>query len=102
MSSATTSPAAPSSSDPLLLSETDRSRLPTFIHTGHISAQARTRAHVALKLGECWGLAEMRRAFDVYRNTVLNVRARFADGGVDAALAHKRQRRYRQALTGAQ
>jgi transposase len=87
------------SSDPLPLSETDRSRLQTFVHA---SARARTRAQVALKLGEGWGLAEVCRAFDVCRNTVLNVRARFAEGGVDAVLAHKRQARYRQALTGAQ
>jgi Winged helix-turn helix len=42
------------------------------------------------------------RAFDVCRNTVLNVRERFAKGGVDGVLRHKRQARYRQALTGAQ
>jgi hypothetical protein len=88
--------------DPLPLTKTDRSRLQTFVHTGHASARARTRAQVALKLGEGWGLAEVCRAFDVCRNSVLNVRARFAAGGVDAVLAHKRQARYRQALTGAQ
>ena len=55
-----------------------------------------------LKLGEGWSLAEVCRAFDVCRNTVLNVRARFVAGGVDGVLAHKRQVHYRQALTGAQ
>jgi transposase len=87
------------SSDQIALSETDRSRLYMCIHTGQQSARARTRAQVLLKLGEGWSLAEVCRAFDVCRNTVLNVRARFADGGVDAVVRHKRQARYRQALT---
>jgi hypothetical protein len=90
------------SGDQIALSELDRSRLQTFAHLGHESARARTRAQVALKLGEGWGLAEICRAFDVCRNTVLNVRARFAEGGVDAVLRHKRQVRYRQALSSSQ
>ena len=90
------------SSDQIALAEIDRSRLQTFVHLGHESARARTRAQVLLKLGEGWSLAEVCRAFDVCRNTVLNVRARFAEGGVDAVLRHKRQARYRQALTGSQ
>jgi DNA-directed RNA polymerase specialized sigma24 family protein len=63
------------SSDQIALSETDRSRLSMFIHSGQQSARARTRAQVLLKLGEGWSLAEVCRAFDVCRNTVLNVRA---------------------------
>jgi hypothetical protein len=80
----------------------DRSRLQTFVHVGHESARARTRAQVLLKLGEGWSLAEVRRAFDICRTTVVNVRVRFAEGGVDAVLRHKRQVRYRQALSGSQ
>ncbi|HEV2459670.1 MAG TPA: helix-turn-helix domain-containing protein [Ktedonobacterales bacterium] len=90
------------SSDQIVLSDLDRSRLQTFVHMGHESGRARTRAQVALKLGEGWSLAEVCRALDVCRNTVLNVRARFEEGGVDAVLHHKRQVRYRQALTGSQ
>jgi transposase len=90
------------SSDQIVRSELDRSRLQTFVHLGHESARACTRAQVALKLGEGWSLAEICRAFDVCCNTVLNVRARFAEGGVDAVLRHKRQVRYRQSLTGSQ
>src|SRR5260221_8693736 len=90
------------SPDQITLSETDRSRLQTFVHTGQASARARTRAQVLLKLGEGWSIAEICRAFDVCRNTVLNVRARFAEGGVDAVVRHTRQVRYRQALTGSQ
>jgi transposase len=108
MTSPTTSPAASSetasvvSSDQITLSDTDRSRLQTFVHSGHASARARTRAQVALKLGGGWSLVEVCRAFDVCRNTVLTVRARFEEGGVDAVLRHKRQVRYRQALSGSQ
>ena len=89
-------------SDEIGLSTTDRARLYTFVHSGQASARARTRAQVLLKLGEGWSLVEICRAFDVCRNTVVNVRARFTEGGVDAVLRHKRQAYYRQALTGKQ
>jgi hypothetical protein len=90
------------SSDQLALSETERSHVYLFVHSGHQSARARTRAQILLKLGEGWSLGEICQAFDVCRNTVLNVRARFAEGGVVVVLRHRRQARYRQALTGAQ
>jgi len=77
------------------LSETDRSRLQTFIQSGHASARVRTRAQVLLMLGEGWSLAEICRAFDVCRNTAVRVRTRFAEGGVDVVLSEKRQTRYR-------
>jgi transposase len=84
------------------LSEADRSRLQTFVHRGHAGARARTRAQVLLKLGVGWGEAEAGAAFDVCRNTVKRVRARFLEGGVDAVLTDKPQERRRQALTGEQ
>jgi hypothetical protein len=108
MTTATISPATScetasvTSPDQITLCETDRSRLQTFVHSGHASARARTRAQVLLKLGEGWSLPEVCRAFDVCRNTVVGVRARFAEGGVDAVLRHQRQVRYRAALTGTQ
>jgi transposase len=102
MSPAATQSRSEPSREQTSLSEIDRSRLQTFVHMGHESARARTRAQVLLKLGEGWSLPEICRAFDVCRNTVVNVRARFAEGGVDAVLRHKRQVRYRQALTGSQ
>src|SRR5690348_898028 len=94
--------ASVSPSDQIELSETDRSRLYMCIHTGRTTARVRTRAQVLLKLGEGWSLAQVCRAFDVCRNTAVRVRARFAEGGVDAVLSEKRQTRYRQALTGTQ
>jgi len=83
MTTATNSPTASSESmsatpsEQIVLSELDRSRLQTFAHSGHESARARTRAQVLLKLGAGWSLAEVCRAFDVCRNTVIAVRTRF-------------------------
>jgi hypothetical protein len=88
--------------DTVTLSEMDRSRLYTCIHTGRTTARGRTRAQALLKLGEGWNLAEVCRAFDVCRNTVVRVRTRFTEGGVDAVLSEQRQARYRQALSGSQ
>ncbi|HEV8193004.1 MAG TPA: helix-turn-helix domain-containing protein [Ktedonobacterales bacterium] len=94
--------AAVTSRNQITLSDIDRSRLQTFVHSGQQSARARTRAQVLLKLGEVWSLADVCRAFDVCHNTVVAVRTRFTEGGVDAVLRHKRQVRYRQALSGSQ
>src|SRR5258708_30717716 len=104
MTTATNSPTASTeatsvmSSDQIVLSAIDRSRLQTFVHSGQESARARTRAQVLLKLGEGWSLAEVCRAFDVCRNTVVAVLSRFAGGGAAPGLRHKRQNRHRQAL----
>lgn len=95
-------PTTTSSSVAITFSETDYSRLQTCVHRGHTSARTRTRAQVLLKLGEGWSEAEVEAAFDVCRNTVKRVRARFLEGGVDAVLSDKPQERRRQALTGTQ
>lgn len=55
-------------SDEIALSETDRCRLYTFIHSGQESGRARIRAQILLKLGEGWSLAEICRSFDVSRS----------------------------------
>ncbi len=94
--------ASVSPSDQIELSETDRSRLYTCIHTRRTTARVRTRAQVLLKLEEGWSLAEVGRAFDVWRNTAVRVRARFTEGGVDAVLSERQQARYRQTLSGSQ
>jgi transposase len=60
------------------------------------------RAQVPLKLGEGWSEAKVEEAFDVCRNTVNRVRARFVEGGVEAVLTDNPQERRRQALTGEQ
>jgi hypothetical protein len=87
-------------SDQITLTEIDRSRLYTCIHTGRTSARVRTRAQVLLKLGDGWSLADVCRAFDVCRHTAVRVRTRFQEGGVEAVLTDQRQEHFRQALTG--
>src|SRR5262249_5550368 len=62
----------------------------------------RTRAQTLLKLEDGWNSARVRRAFDVCRDSVLGVRACFADGGVDAVLRLKPRVYYRQAVSGSQ
>src|SRR5258708_14643463 len=66
------------------------------------ASRERTRAQVVLKVGAGRRPVEVCRAFDVCRTAVLNVRARFTEDGVDAVVRHKRQVRYRQALSGSQ
>src|SRR5215472_18921250 len=92
----------PLSFSSLTLSETDRASLQTLVHRGRTNPRTLTRAHLLLKLAEGWTEAELCAAFDVCRNTVVGVRRRYTEGGLEAVLQDKRQQRYRQALTGAQ
>ena len=85
----------PLSSPSLTLSETDRASLQTFVHRGRANARTLTRARLLLKLAEGWTEAELCAAFDVCRNTVVRVRQRYAEGGLEAVLQYKRQQRYR-------
>lgn len=96
--SATASATTPSVS----LSELDRTRLHTVVHRGHTSARTCTRAQVLLKLGDGWSDPAVMDAFEVCRNTVKRVRARFLEGGVDAVLTDQVQEQRHQALTGEQ
>jgi transposase len=86
----------------MALSDTDRAHWHTVVHRGHTSARTRTRAQVLLRLGDGGSDMAVARAFDVCRNTVKRVRARFLAGGVDAVLTDTVQERRHQALTGAQ
>ena len=90
------------SSPSLTLSETDQAALQTFVHRGRANARTLTRARILLKLAEGWTEADLCDAFDVCRNTVVRVRQRYTEGGLEAVLQDKRQQRYRQALTGTQ
>jgi transposase len=93
---------SPTTAPSITLSETDHTRLQMAVHRGHTSARTRARAQVLLKLGEGWSDPAVCVAFDVCRNTVKRVRARFLEGGVGAVLTDKVQARRRQALTGEQ
>ncbi len=87
---------------PIILTETDRASLQTFIHAGKANARTFTRARVLLKAAEGWTDQEICTALDISRNTSIRVRQVYLDGGLEAVLHDKRQQRYRQALTGGQ
>ncbi len=61
-----------------------------------------SRARALLKAAEGWTDRQICAAFDISRNTSIRVRQLYLEGGVEAVLHDKRQRRYRQALTGGQ
>lgn len=85
---------------PVSLTETECASLETFLHRGRANARTFTRARLLLKAAEGWSDAELVQSFDVCPNTVTRVRARFAEGGLEAVLQEKVQVRRRQALTG--
>jgi len=87
---------------PIILPETDRASLQTFIHAGKANARSFTRARVLLKAAEGWTDQEICAALDISRNTSIRVRQLYLDGGLEAVLHDKRQARYRQALSGGQ
>src|SRR5215471_10408252 len=87
---------------PVTLSESEQASLRTFIHTGKANARTFTRARVLLKAAEGWTDQQICEAFDISRNTSIRVRQSYLEGGLEAVLHDKRQRRYRQALTGGQ
>jgi len=87
---------------PVMLSETDRASLQTFIHAGKANARTFTRARVLLKAAEGWTDVEICQVFDISRNTSIRVRELYVEGGLEAVLHDRRQARHRQALTGGQ
>lgn len=87
---------------PLTLSESERADLLAFVHRGKASARILTRARILLKAGEGWRDREIIAAFDVSRETVSRVRARFANRGLDGVLTDKRQTHRRRALSDEQ
>jgi transposase len=87
---------------PVALSEIDRASLQTFIHAGKASARIFARAYALLKAADGWTDEQICEAFDLSRNTSIKVRRTYLEEGLDAVLHDKKQRRYRQALTGEQ
>lgn len=87
---------------PVMLSESERASLHTFLHAGKANARTFTRARILLKADEGWTDQQICAAFDVSRNTSIRMRQLYLEGGLDAVLHDKRQQRYRQALTGEQ
>src|SRR5215831_11389085 len=87
---------------PLTLAESERADLLALVHRGKASARLLTRARILLKAGEGWRDAQIMAAFDVSRETVSRVRARFASGGIAGVLTDKRQAHRRRALSDEQ
>src|ERR1700736_3059272 len=87
---------------PVILNETDRASLQTFIHAGKANARTFTRARALLKAAEGWTDQQICEVFEISRNTSIRVRQLYLEGGLEAVLHDKRQVRRRQALTGGQ
>jgi transposase len=90
------------------LAEAERARLHTLVGGGSAPARTLTHARILLKAnqgeaGPAWTDAAIADALAVHPTTVARVRQRYADAGLDAALARKApDRAYRRALDGAQ
>ena len=90
------------------LSPAERAALRALIAAGVVPARTQTHARILLKgdagtAGPRWSDARIAEAVEVSARTVARVRARFATGGLAAALGRKRPERvYRRKLDGAQ
>jgi DNA-binding CsgD family transcriptional regulator len=78
------------------LTETERSELETLVRKGKASALAITRARILLKAdqgkdGEAATDAEVAEALSVAPKTVFNVRRRWVEHGLEAAIHRKKQ-----------
>ena len=90
------------------LTEHERAALGQRVSAGRASARELARARILLKADAgphrpAWTDAAIAQALDVGLSTVERVRKRFASGGFDGALHHRRPRRgYRRKLDGEQ
>lgn len=78
------------------LTNEERSELESLIRKGKASALTLARARVLLKAdqgdeGEAWTDAEIAEALDVAPKTVFNIRRRWVEEGLEAALSRKKQ-----------
>lgn len=82
--------------NPVSLSEDDRGRLESLIAHGHAPARELTHARILLKADEgedapaSWSDVKIADALEISRSTVLRVRTRFVEEGLEAALVHRR------------
>jgi transposase len=80
------------------LANEERLELEALVRKGKVSALKVTRARILLKAdqsdrGEAWTDAEIAEALDVAPKTVFNIRRRWVEEGLDAALSRKKQER---------
>lgn len=74
---------------PIELSASDRGRLEKFIGSGTALARQIKHANVLLKLAEGWQNQQVALAFDLSQKTVIAIRKRFLEEGLEAALVDK-------------
>lgn len=89
------------------LAAVEREELSVLVKRGKSGARKRTRAQVLLKAdegrgGPAWADARIAEALDVHPNTVANIRERFVEEGLAAALGPKKQPPRLRKLDGAQ
>lgn len=88
------------------LTDEERHHLEKLTSSGIIPARTVTRAHILLKsdssvAGSKWKYEQICNAFNVTPVTVMNVRKRFIENGMQATLYRKRpDREYQHALDG--
>ncbi len=88
------------------LTEAERQHLEKLTSSGETSARALTHAHILLKSdssadGPNWKYEQISAAYNVTHVTIMNVRRRFVEGGVEAALYRKKpDREYPHVLDG--
>ena len=83
--------------NPVSLSGDDRGTLESLIAHGYASARELTHARILLKAdegedapSEAWPDVRIAEALEVSRSTVLRVRTRFVEEGLEAALVHRK------------
>src|SRR5215210_8853007 len=83
--------------NPVSLSGDDRGTLESLIAHGHAPARELTHARILLKAdegedapGEAWPDVKIAEALEISRSTVLRVRTRFVEEGLEAALVHRK------------
>lgn len=78
------------------LTQEERQQLEALVSKGKLAVYKTRHAHILLKSdadGPAWTQERIAEAFGVHRNTVGNVRKRFVEQGLEAALARKKQSR---------
>ena len=76
------------------LTETERGQLQELVSKGKAPACKIKHAHILLKAdvdGPAWADERTAEAFGCHRNTVFNVRQRFVEQGLEAALERKKR-----------
>jgi hypothetical protein len=76
------------------LTEVERRQLQELVGKGKAPAYKIKHAHILLKAdadGPAWSAERSAEAFGCHRNTVFNVRQRFVEQGLEAALERKRR-----------